>query len=151
MSEECATHSMDASQHAVFMTQKKGVEKAPKGCKIVRTFQTFDELPGHVKGDKELLALMKEGGVDFRIFGVVFSSIEDNPNPGQPLDYRRSQGRAGNGPYGPKFTEQCNWVAWTKTRGISSRRSLSHGSGKRVKFGAEPSKGKSGRKRKRQR
>jgi len=56
MSEECAIHSMDAGQHAVFMTQKKGVEKAPKGCKIIRTFQTFDELPGHVKSDKELLA-----------------------------------------------------------------------------------------------
>lgn len=142
--------SMDDSQHAIFMTQKSGVEKAPKGCKIVRTFEAFDELPGHVKGDKELLALRAEGGDDFQLFGVIFQSIQDNPRPGQPVDYGRSQGPAGNGPYGPKFTEQCNWVAWTKQRGMSSRRSLSHGSGKRMKFGAPPSKSKlSGRKRQR--
>ena len=101
----------------------------------MRTFETFDELPGHVKADKELNALKAYAGGEFGLVGVIFQAVAGDPHV-QLVAAGTFQSGKGRGTYGPKYGEQCNWIAWSKDVGIGSRRSLTHGSGKRVKFGA---------------
>ena len=118
------------------------MQKAPRGCQILRHITNFDELPAHLKAHKELLAIKEEGGDDFQLVGVVFKSTQVDPNPG----YKKT-GFRGSNPCGPKYTDQYNWVAFNKQRGMSSQRTLNHGSGKCVVFGARSKK--AGKKRQR--
>ena len=124
---------MDAAELRKLMTK---VQTPPRQCKIIRTFTNFADLPAHVKCDKELITLIEDSGTDFHITGIIFKPID----PMSPVPVKYHHG--GRGPYGPKCSEQCNWTAYNKFRAIMSYRSLAHGSGLRVKIGADPPKRK---------